>query len=110
MEHILSLWETLSVGLARYITLSDQVNHNVHISGIIPLVDSVSRNSIYITMLFQEPFDTLNSELLTELTETQQQQLLQVLNRFDLESILGTLYEFIETYLRHIDMSHKEWG
>ena len=58
----------------------------------------------------QEPFDTLNSELLEELTETQYHQLDQALPKFDLGTLLSILYEFIETYIRHIDVSKKEWG
>jgi hypothetical protein len=80
LEHILSLWQTLSVGLARAITLSGQ-----------------------------EPFHTLNNELLEPLPEGQCQQLDKALPKVDLGSLLGTLYEFIETYIRHIDMGKKEW-
>jgi hypothetical protein len=81
LEHILSLWQTFSVGLARVITLSGQ-----------------------------EPFHTLNHELLQPLTETQCKGLDTALPKVDLTLLLGTLYEFIETYIRHIDLGYKEWG
>ena len=58
----------------------------------------------------QEPFHTLNHELLEQLTDTQCQNLDGALTKFDLPALLGTLYEFIETYVRHIDMGKKEWG
>ena len=58
----------------------------------------------------QEPFDTLNAELLEDLTETQHHQLDQALPKYDLGTLLSTLYEFIETYIRHIDMNMKNWG
>ena len=58
----------------------------------------------------QEPFDTLNAELLEDLTETQHHQLDQALPKYDLGTLLSTLYEFIETYIRHIDMNMKKLG
>jgi hypothetical protein len=81
LEHILSLWCTLSVGLARTITLSGQ-----------------------------EPFHTLNYELLVPLSPDQCQHLDRALPKVDLSVLLGTLYEFIETFIRHIDLTNKEWG
>lgn len=58
----------------------------------------------------QEPFHTLNVELLEPISELQCKQLDEALPKFDLDTLLGTLYEFIETYIRHIDMGKKEWG
>lgn len=58
----------------------------------------------------QEPFHTLNSELLKTLLKPQCEQLDLALPKFDLESLLNILYEFIETFIRHIDMGKKEWG
>ena len=58
----------------------------------------------------QEPFHTLNQELLQPLAETQCKHLDRALPKVDLSALLGTLYEFIETYTRHIDMNKKEWG
>ena len=57
----------------------------------------------------QEPFHTLHNELLEPLTEDQCQQLDKALPKVDLDSLLGTLYEFIETFIRHIDMGKREW-
>lgn len=106
----MSLWQTLSVGLARTITLSGQVGTMVNIS--ILSRDYLQTAQILITFLynFQEPFHTLNNELLAQLTKSQQEELDQVLPKCDLDCLLGTLYEFIETFIRHIDMGKKEWG
>ncbi|CAI8027546.1 hypothetical protein GBAR_LOCUS15740 [Geodia barretti] len=60
-------------------------------------------------IIMQEPFHTLNQELLQPLAETQCKHLDRALPKVDLSALLGTLYEFIETYTRHIDMN-KEWG
>ena len=57
----------------------------------------------------QEPFHTLNNELLELLTEDQCRQLDKALPKVDLDSLLGTLYEFIETFIRHIDVGKREW-
>jgi hypothetical protein len=81
LEHIISLWQTLSVGLARDITLNGQ-----------------------------EPFHTLNHELLEPLTERQCRHLDKALPKVDLSALLGTLYEFIETFIRHIDLRNKKRG
>ncbi|CAI8024800.1 E3 ubiquitin-protein ligase rnf213-alpha [Geodia barretti] len=81
LEHIISLWQTLSVGLARDITLNGQ-----------------------------EPFHTLNHELLEPLTECQCRHLDKALPKVDLSALLGTLYEFIETFIRHIDLRNKKRG
>jgi hypothetical protein len=34
----------------------------------------------------------------------------RVLHRFDLDSLLGTLYEFIETFIRHTEVEQQQWG
>ena len=59
----------------------------------------------------QELFDTIPTDLTADLTEEQQHGLDQCLRRFDLDSLLVTLYEFIETHVRHIDMNsnEKDW-
>ena len=58
----------------------------------------------------QEPFDTLRDELVEPLSDIQHRQLDIVLHRFDLDSLLGTLYEFIETFIRHIEVEQQQWG
>ena len=65
--------------------------------------------SIEFAFFFQEPFDNIDDNLLEGLSEDQRHQLDVVLHRFDVDWLLGTLYEFIETYIRHIDTSKKEW-
>ena len=60
--------------------------------------------------IVQEPFYTLNRELLEPLSKSQCKHLDRALPKVDLSALLGTLYEFIETYIRHIDMNKKEWG
>ncbi|CAI8027543.1 E3 ubiquitin-protein ligase rnf213-alpha [Geodia barretti] len=87
LEHILSLWQTLS-GVVQ--------SHDI----ICPL---------HMHAGLTEPFHTLNQELLQPLAETQCKHLDRALPKVDLSALLGTLYEFIETYTRHIDMN-KEWG
>ena len=63
---------------------------------------------IQATLMSQEPFHTLNPELLEDLTEKQCQQLNKALPKVDLSALLGTLYEFIETFIRHIDLNNLE--
>ena len=52
----------------------------------------------------KEPFHTLNHELLEPLTKTQCQHLDRALPKVELSALLGTLYEFIQTFIRHIDV------
>ena len=73
-------------------------------------IDTEYLSLYYYTYCTQEPFDTLNAELLEDLTETQYHQLDQALPKYDLGTLLSTLYEFIETYIRHIDMNMKILG
>ena len=61
-------------------------------------------------VLSQEPFHALNQELLKPLTESQCRELDKGLPKFDLSDLLGTLYEFIETYIRHTDTNKLDWG
>ena len=58
----------------------------------------------------QEPFDTLNHEFLGELSDAQHHHLDEALPKCDLAALLGLIYEFIETYIRHMDVKNKEWG
>ena len=61
-------------------------------------------------VLSQEPFHALNQELLKPLTESQCRELDKGLPKVDLSDLLGTLYEFIETYIRHTDTNQLDWG
>ena len=54
----------------------------------------------------QEPFDLIRQEFLRELSkdedgEDQFTALDRCLGQFDPDLLLGTLYEFIETYVKH---------
>ena len=80
LGHILSLWETLSVELARQLTLNGQ-----------------------------EPFDLKKEEFLEPLGVGNQRDLDKCLRFFNLEQLLGTLYEFTETYIKHSPSSEKDW-
>ena len=72
LGHILSLWETLSVELAAQLTLNGQ-----------------------------EPFDSVNDDFLEPLTEANQRDLDRCLRFFNLKQLLGVLYEFTETFIKH---------
>ena len=54
----------------------------------------------------QEPFDSIRQEFLRELSkdedgENQFTELDLCLGQFDPDLLLGTIYEFIETYVKH---------
>ena len=54
----------------------------------------------------QEPFDLIRQEFLRELSEDEDGEdqftaLNRCLGQFDPDLLLGTLYEFIETYVKH---------
>ena len=77
LKHALSLWETIAVELARQLCLRGQ-----------------------------EPFDSIHQKFLCELSngeegEDQLAALDRCLGQFDPDLLLGTLYEFIETYVKH---------
>jgi hypothetical protein len=77
LKHVLSLWETIAVELARQLCL-----------------------------LKQEPFDSIPQDFLRALLmdedgEDQFAALDRCLGQFEPDLLLGTLYEFIETYVKH---------
>ena len=77
LKHALSLWETIAVELARQLSLRGH-----------------------------EPFDSIRQEFLRELSkdehgENQFATLDHFLGQFDSDLLLGTLCEFIETYVKH---------
>jgi len=63
----------------------------------------------------QEPFDSesMPPDFLKELKADSQTNQMEALNHclrvFDLEKLLGTLYEFIETHVKHSPSNEKEW-
>ena len=57
----------------------------------------------------QEPFDPIRKEFLEPLKE-QKEGLERCLRLFDLGSLLGTLYEFIETYVKHSPDGELQWS
>ena len=76
LKHTLSLWETIAVELARQLCLRGQ-----------------------------EPFDSMRQEFLRELSKNEDDEnqftaLDRCLGLFDPDLLLGTLYEFIETYVK----------
>ena len=79
LKHVLSLWETIAVELARQLCLRGQ-----------------------------EPFDSIRQEFLCELSETEIAAVHCCLGHFDPDLLLGTLYEFIETYVKHATQQEQE--
>ncbi len=51
----------------------------------------------------------MRSEYLEELDEEEEKALDKSLRLFDLDKLLGTLYEFIETYAKHSPLNEKDW-
>ena len=83
LKHTLSLWETIAVELARQLCLRGQ-----------------------------EPFESIRQEFLCELLkkeggENQCEALDRCLDQFDPDLLLGTLYEFIETYIKHCPLKER---
>ena len=81
LKHALSLWETIAVELARQLCLRRQ-----------------------------EPFDSVRQEFLRGLSknedgEDQCEVLDRCLGQFEPDLLLGTLYEFIETYIKHCPLT-----
>ena len=72
LGHVLSLWETLSVELATQLTLNGQ-----------------------------EPFDSVKKDFLEPLSEGNQRDLEKCLGSFSLKQLLGALFEFTETFIKH---------
>lgn len=111
---MLSLWQTLSVGLAKAVTLSGQVSFSLRVD----LVTLNLKPSTYFyhhsfcPLPFQEPFYTIPIDLTKDLSDEQKRGLDLCLQGFEHESLLGMLYEFIETYVRHIDVTSNDtnWG
>lgn len=66
--------------------------------------------SIYVSYP-QEPFDleSMPKHFLDELDENQMKALTGCLRVLDLDKLTGTLYEFIETYVKHLPPNNKDW-
>ncbi len=66
-----------------------------------------------LALLNQEPFDTVNDKYMRKLTEddgeNQVAALDHCLRKFDLDMILGALYEFIETYVKYSPDNELQW-
>ena len=58
---------------------------------------------------FQEPFDSVRDEFLKPLKDEEKDELEKCLRLFELDSLLGTLYEFIETHVKHSPDGELEW-
>ena len=80
LGHTLSLWELLSVELAKQL---------VHKG--------------------QEPFDSIQDDFLQDLSGEDRQGLGNSLRSFNLDKLLGSLYEFIETHLKHCPENERKW-
>ena len=70
---------------------------------------------MYIKPHPQEPFDldSMPEYLMEELTTDREENQVEVLGRclrvLDLDNLLGILYEFIETYVKHSPSNEKDW-
>ena len=51
----------------------------------------------------------LREELIVDGDENQVKALGHCLRVLDLDKLLGTLYEFIETYVKHAPINEKDW-
>ena len=60
-------------------------------------------------LLCQDPFDTFDKKCLCELEEDQVAALDGCLRSFDLDRLLGALYEFMETYVKYCPDNHLTW-
>ena len=80
LGHVISLWETISVELARQLWLAGQ-----------------------------EPFESIPENYSRNLTVNQVTQLDKCLRTFDLGLLLGSLFEFIEVHVKHITVDEEEW-
>ncbi len=80
LGHILSLWETLSVELAR------QLWHTG-----------------------QEPFEGIPEGYSADLSTDQLNDLNKCLRTFDLALLLGSLFEFIEVHVKHITADEENY-
>ena len=80
LGHILSLWETISVELAR------QLWHTG-----------------------QEPFERIPEGYSADLSTVQLNELNKCLRTFDLVLLLGRLFEFIEVHLKHITANEENF-
>ncbi len=62
-------------------------------------------------MYMQEPFDSVNEKYMVELKDDNQKaELNKCLQSFDLNRMLGGLYEFIETYVKHSPDNELKWS
>ena len=59
--------------------------------------------------IFQEPFDSVRGDFLKPLQQEEKEALEKCLRLFDLDSLLGTLYEFIETHVKHSPNEELLW-
>eukprot|EP00731_Ephydatia_muelleri_P024235 Em0016g506a len=79
LKHVVSLWQTISVEFSRQLALKGQ-----------------------------EPFEQLDKGFSDALTRRHESALNIVLRSYDIDPLLGLLFEFIETHLRH-SHSELEW-
>ena len=82
LKHALALWEAIAVRLAIKLCISGQ-----------------------------EPFNFIHKEFLCDLLtdgENQCEALDRCLGQFEPDLLLGTLYEFIETYIKHCPLKEHD--
>ena len=65
-------------------------------------------------IILQEPFDALDKKYLSPLNDkdgkNQVDDLKDCLRSFDLDKLLGALFEFIETYVKYSPDNGLEWA
>ena len=57
----------------------------------------------------QEPFDSVKEGLLDDLTQQEKQEMNASMNSFDLNVLLETLLQFIQTHVFYCPSNELEW-
>ena len=66
-------------------------------------------NSYFVDLFAQEPFDSAKQEILVELSEVEKQELGTSLRHFDLNLLLGTLFQYIQIDVLHSSTDEFLW-
>ncbi len=78
----------------------------------IALINIMIMMAVIIIMNVQEPFGSVNEKYMVELRMTTKRlhDLNKCLRSFDLDRMLGGLYEFIETYVKYSPDNELKWS
>jgi len=78
LEHVISLWRTLSLELAKQHMIAEH-----------------------------EPFESISDDFLEDFIPQEKEQFQRILANLDVDQLLGVLYEFIETSIKHSQKADK---